>query len=159
MTAAARLGLAATLVCLLASCGGATAERPEPGPAPSRVTSEETGDELGRALAELEGAERELGTLLGTPPAEEADVQPGAESPAPPAAPAHEPQRPEAEGLAAGPRDRCKLACRALGSMSRAAGRLCDLAGEREDRCVTARQRVSEARTRVTRACPACQGS
>ncbi|HEX9619389.1 MAG TPA: hypothetical protein VF989_04600 [Polyangiaceae bacterium] len=45
--------------------------------------------------------------------------------------------------------DPCDVACRALESMARAAGRLCDITGETAPRCRAARERVRSATSRV----------
>jgi hypothetical protein len=52
----------------------------------------------------------------------------------------------------------CKNACRALGSMDRAAGRLCELSrGDGEPgRCDDAKRRVYSARDRVRTTCGTC---
>ena len=52
----------------------------------------------------------------------------------------------------------CKNACRALGSMDRAAGRLCKLSQTAEDRarCDDAKVKVYKARDRVRAACTTC---
>jgi hypothetical protein len=54
----------------------------------------------------------------------------------------------------------CAAACRALASMERAAGRLCSLAVEPDDRrrCDDARRKVREARDRVRQTCNTCPG-
>ena len=54
----------------------------------------------------------------------------------------------------------CRNACRALGSMDRAAGKMCELAqGEGEGRrCDDAKKRVYSARDRVKTTCGACPG-
>lgn len=54
----------------------------------------------------------------------------------------------------------CRNACRALGSMDRAAGKVCELAqGEGEgQRCDDARRRVYSARDRVKATCGGCPG-
>lgn len=54
----------------------------------------------------------------------------------------------------------CRNACRALGSMDRAAGRLCGLTqGDPETRrCDDAKQRVYSARDRVKATCGQCEG-
>jgi hypothetical protein len=54
----------------------------------------------------------------------------------------------------------CANACRALGSMERATGRLCDLASSTEDRqrCEDAKTKVLAARDRVRSTCGACPG-
>jgi hypothetical protein len=52
----------------------------------------------------------------------------------------------------------CRNACRALGSMDRAAGRLCELAqgADEGSRCGDAKQRVYSARDRVRTSCGSC---
>jgi hypothetical protein len=52
--------------------------------------------------------------------------------------------------------DPCVTACSALSSMERAARHLCDLTGDGDERCDSARSRVSGATERVTASCPAC---
>lgn len=49
--------------------------------------------------------------------------------------------------------DACELACRALGSMRRAADRICSLSA---DRCDDATARLTRAERRVFDACPGC---
>jgi len=52
----------------------------------------------------------------------------------------------------------CRNACRALGSMDRAAGRLCELSqgADEGNRCNDAKQRVYSARDRVRTNCGSC---
>jgi type IV secretory pathway VirB10-like protein len=52
----------------------------------------------------------------------------------------------------------CRTACRALGSMDRAAGRLCTLArsSDERDRCSDASAKVKTARDKVKRTCTSC---
>jgi hypothetical protein len=57
------------------------------------------------------------------------------------------------------PADPCATACSALSSMERATKHLCDLTGDGDARCDSARSRVSGATERVTASCPACAGS
>ena len=52
--------------------------------------------------------------------------------------------------------DPCVTACSALSSMERAARHLCELTGDGDERCDSARSRVSGATERVTASCPAC---
>jgi hypothetical protein len=70
---------------------------------------------------------------------------------APPAG-VHKAARRESDG----PGRRCAVACEALGSMGRAATRLCELTGVGDDRCQGARRRVQSARWLVETHCPAC---
>ncbi len=55
----------------------------------------------------------------------------------------------------------CRTACRALGSMDRAAGRLCSLADGAPDarRCDDAKSRLYTARDRVRASCSSCSGN
>ncbi|MEO5729335.1 MAG: hypothetical protein ABI134_35115 [Byssovorax sp.] len=55
--------------------------------------------------------------------------------------------------------DPCATACSALSSMERATKHLCDLTGDGDARCDSARSRVSGATARVTASCPACAES
>jgi hypothetical protein len=59
--------------------------------------------------------------------------------------------------IAAGQRD-CANACRALDSMERAAGQICELARSPEERrtCRAAEDQVGSARERVKNACGEC---
>lgn len=52
----------------------------------------------------------------------------------------------------------CAIACRALGSMDRAAGRLCTMAqsGDEHTKCGDAKTRLYSARAKVKRACGKC---
>jgi hypothetical protein len=51
----------------------------------------------------------------------------------------------------------CRNACRALGSMDRAAGRVCALSqGDEAQRCDDAKRRVYSARDRVKSTCGSC---
>jgi len=51
----------------------------------------------------------------------------------------------------------CENICRAYSSMLTAAGKLCDLAGESDDRCLAAKDRVKSAQRRIASStCPAC---
>lgn len=84
----------------------------------------------------------ELGPPRATRKAEEADAQKGAGA--------------STDGIA--PVDPCATACSALSSMERAARHLCDLTGDGDARCDSARSRVSGATERVSASCPACPG-
>lgn len=65
-------------------------------------------------------------------------------------------EQPEATSVHRRPRGRCSRACAALASMVRAADRLCQMTGEEEDRCQSARRRVEAGRRIVERHCPTC---
>ena len=79
------------------------------------------------ALAELDTAERVLDTLLDGPST--------------------------AAGLSTGV---CSIACAALSSMRRAQASLCELAGDDDERCVSARDRLDRNERRVTDAGCSC---
>jgi hypothetical protein len=53
----------------------------------------------------------------------------------------------------------CGKACKALGSMERSMGRICDLVGpdDPERRCETAKEKTRVARARVEKHCPRCE--
>jgi hypothetical protein len=55
----------------------------------------------------------------------------------------------------------CEQACKAFGSMDRSSQRICDLngPGDPDDRCKIAKERVSDARARLQRACGGCAES
>ena len=59
-----------------------------------------------------------------------------------------------AVGLSGG--DRCTRLCKALGSMRRAVNSVCELAGDEDERCVTARSRLENSERRVTDAGCTC---
>jgi hypothetical protein len=61
----------------------------------------------------------------------------------------------EATALSASP---CETACRALASMDRAATHICLLAGDDNERCTNARERVRSATERVRQSCSECSG-
>ncbi|MDI3291249.1 hypothetical protein [Polyangium sp. 15x6] len=69
-----------------------------------------------------------------------------------------EDQSPSADEATPVSDDPCMTACRALQSMGRAATHLCDLAGEDDARCATAKDRVRKAEDLVRQRCPACAG-
>jgi hypothetical protein len=61
--------------------------------------------------------------------------------------------RPPPSDMTAGPD--CETACEALGSIRRAAARICEISGPGE-RCTSARERLDRAEKRVQEACPEC---
>jgi hypothetical protein len=154
---------AAVAIVLFLGCGGSGApgKSPEGGAAPETVPD---------ALAELDRAEAELAQAIGSPTfagppdktrayAGETDTRdasptdaPAGTSPPPPPAVAGGGDRPESTMP-----DPCVTACRALGSMSRSADHICDLAGQGDGRCENARSRVERATDRVRAQCPGCR--
>jgi hypothetical protein len=112
------------------------------------------GDTLASAQAELEAARRELELALEPLARNQSSATGGA---APPAA---EPSRSRpADGADEAPKGKadkksaessCQTACRAFQSLGRAAGSICRLAGDKDERCGHARGVVSHAERRVT---------
>jgi hypothetical protein len=116
------------------------------GSGPGGEASLDTVEQAEAALAEAEvriggmtGAGDAAGAMTHAPSAEpgttQLDVSPKAAEPAP-------------------PEPRCETACGALGSMRRAADRVCELAPG--DRCESAHARVVTAEKRVSDSCPGC---
>jgi hypothetical protein len=111
---------------------------PSPAPAsPLQAPQLPAGDaggaqgELTDPASALERAERDLDAALGSLAA-----------------------TPQSTSLAT---DECTTACRALGSMQRAASRLCELDTPREgERCAHAKARVARAEERVRSRCASC---
>ncbi len=141
--------LALLLVLPLGACGSARSE-PQLAPADDRTLSTEpltTAEDASQALAAAEQQLQQLGlTAEGhaePPPLTKPD--PGMEPPAT--------GQPAAELSIS---RRCTIACQALASMSRAAERLCQLTGEDDDRCVSARARLTAAEELIYRICSSC---
>jgi hypothetical protein len=68
----------------------------------------------------------------------------------PSAAPTEVPKKPASEPLSASPStDACTTPCRALASMRRAVGALCELTGEADARCTEAKKTLAESSSRV----------
>lgn len=128
---------------------------PMPAVAPAEEQAPADADD---ALAQLERAEAELRGVIG-PARDRASKTPATPSPtsAPRTAPAGD-AAPVAQGaeMAGAGGDPCAIACRALGSMRRAADHLCGLAGEQDGRCTSARGRVRGADAEVRQTCPQC---
>jgi hypothetical protein len=106
------------------------------------------GDELDAMLARMGSS----GPSVGTPPKPDtADVQKPATTPTQPV-PAN------AGGTGAGS-STCETVCRAYSSMQNSANRLCELAGHRDPRCLSAQDRLGRAAERLRSACPACEAA
>jgi hypothetical protein len=121
----------------LSGCGGSPAAE-YPGPAPGAAVGVE------EAELELDALERSLGLIPPASPDAGAHETHGAVSPAQPGtdpAPLSTP--------------RCETACDSLASMTRAASRVCALAGP-GDRCAKAESRAARAREHVVRSCGEC---
>jgi hypothetical protein len=150
-------------------CGGAVAPAQEPAsgaaaespaaPAPPAfgVTADDVGAEtLAEAFVDLDQAERKLESALGLPGGGTAGASPALESPERQVeAPAPRTETPLSQGPSSA--ERCEVACDAFGSMQRAAGRLCELAGPDDPRCVRAGERLERARSLVRSSCPSCE--
>jgi hypothetical protein len=109
----------------------------------------------GREESETSKSADAPATQLGRPTAarpKKRDDRPadsaGAAAPAPP------PKAPEP-----GAGSVCDLACQALSSMQRSAGRICSIVGESDPRCARARARVEDAVGRISRANCACRAN
>jgi hypothetical protein len=123
-------------------------------------------NDIGTLERDLEQNERVVYAQVGqpTPSGAPADMQKSEEkAPAPaagaPAAADKAPAEPESAAAAPPPPPApspCADACRAFGSMQRSAGRICELAGNENDRCTRARDRVRTAEARLGQAGCAC---
>lgn len=139
---------------LVAGCGGAAKESAPATPAPEFAAppgAYPAGDSVPGSLQQFDAAERDVYAALGASPPGEPLAGPigspgGAQAPSAGLA--------QAEPRAGG--DPCATACTALASMRRSASHLCELAGEDDGRCATARGRVETATTQVRARCPAC---
>ncbi len=183
---ALQLGSAAFVLVLAtlffgAGCGAASS--PNAGFADAKMTSvpsQAAPQNLGEAEAQFASAEQNVFGALGQdkrdvhgqfaqPPGQmsqkPASTSTASEaSPPPPPKDVDRPREGEARattgaatadsaGLSAGP---CETACRALASMDRAATHICSLAGDDNDRCMNARERVRSATERVRQSCSDC---
>jgi hypothetical protein len=141
------------------SGGPAPAQPPRAESARGRAQATEPPAELYASIADAEAAlaraERELNQALvastasgGASPKRKAPSSPAAgaapPSPAKPGAAADE----EASGDSVA--NRCAVACRAFGSLRRAADAVCRLAGEADARCKRAQGVVNQSRSRVS---------
>jgi hypothetical protein len=101
-----------------------------------------TGDELDAMLARM-GSDGPSG---GTPDVKKPATMPTLPAPA------------NAGGTGAGS-STCETVCRAYSSMQNSANRLCELAGHRDPRCLSAQDRLGRAAERVRSACPVCEAA
>ncbi|HZF56146.1 MAG TPA: hypothetical protein VE093_46345 [Polyangiaceae bacterium] len=150
---------AAVAIVLFLGCGGGepAMKTPAGGSAEPATVPE--------ALADLDRAEAELASAIGSPtfaapPGDTAgqstrDASPTTSAPPPPASP--QAGGAEQTDSTMPQPDPCVTACRALASMSRSAEHVCGLAGEGDGRCESARSRVQRATDRVRAQCPGCQ--
>jgi hypothetical protein len=152
-----------------AGCGGAAREA-EPQAPPPKSGGRTPLTELDALEHDLAVSERRLDAQIGkqtdTRSAERAEpateAPPPPPPPAQPGAPADEESAPAAgdskdESSAVGAP--CDMACRALGSMRRAADRICELAGADHARCAAARDRVAGAEQRIRSARCECRAN
>lgn len=177
----ARFAAASLIALLAAGCGAAAPQMAPEAPASKAAETPTTTDD---ALAQLDRAELELDQLLprregypssfATPPGGAAAPPPppspygqpsAAPAPTSPAKPAPADAAPvtaapekEARAMSQGEgADGCATACRALSSMRRAASHLCELAGDGDTRCDSAKTRVASAEERVRASCSDCE--
>lgn len=148
---------AAIVPFMIAACAESRPPAPQaapslgyPPPAASAAPSTPAGDKEASPDASLDMAETDLNRAL----ARGEDLKKGGPISG---------VSPEAAGKsppkgAPPPEDPCATACKALASMTSAASRLCDIAGQGDDRCTNAKTRVQKATSRVHAACPACSG-
>jgi hypothetical protein len=133
---------------------------PEPAPAEAERGSalEESraeGDSLATAQAELDAARRELELAL-EPLARNQSSATGGAAPPPAAAPSRSRPADAADEAPKSKADKksgessCQTACRAFQSLGRAAGSICRITGDKDERCSNARGVVSHAERRVT---------
>jgi hypothetical protein len=104
------------------------------------------------AVDDLDRSEQELMRALARPGDRKKNAEPA--QPQKGGAPKQEDGGDERDAASA-----CDIACRALASMDRAAQHLCELSGDGDARCQSARDRVDRARQRVVAECSACGGS
>jgi hypothetical protein len=165
-------GWSIAALTLLSACAGSPAAKapadraPEGAPAQPTAGSARDVDAASRlpsskaeALALVSQTEQQLAQLF--PEEGRSEEKPGderAKEPAPPPMPAGLPGAapPGTTPLAEERVSRCAIACKALGSMRRAAGRLCELTGDGDESCSDARARLTRSEARVRRSCPAC---
>jgi hypothetical protein len=156
-------GVVLALLVATAACGGAAPPAASPSPAPSTPAGAPAG------AATKGGVEApESRQMLDGP-------RPAAEPPPPPPPPGAPPVSTEEQGVGAALRasrselsraeaqleasqSDCTSACRALASMERATGHLCDMASEHDDRrtCEDAKTKVLRARDRIRSSCGSC---
>ncbi len=169
--------LAPVAALLLAACAAKPSSAPTAPSADHAPSMEATSagsapNDLEGQLAALGAAEAQLDLALHRAPtalhrsaidvqkneerADERSQQP--RSAARPAKPAAQ-KGVGASADSAAPADPCAMACSALSSMERATKHLCDLTGDGDARCDSARSRVSGATARVTASCLACAES
>lgn len=146
-----KLHLAPGLVALLALSACAAAKSPALPSVTSPRSVEEAEAEIARAKADIE-ATTSSPPQVGRPEAPPTSKPPV--SPAPPPPPASEPAR-EPASPASVDSSGCSTPCRALASMRRAVGALCELTGTEDIRCVNAVATLASSEARVGRcACP-----
>jgi hypothetical protein len=176
LTRALGVAIAVPALIALAACAVSREQSPEnpasakaadaqvtaaPGAAEPAYQQQGGGTSIDQVLADLQRAEGDLGVAIEALSASQGRKSP-AGMPAPGATgdavgpsaaqrpPATSPARPGEAELTSDP---CFSACRALASMTRATAHLCDLAGDADPRCDSARSRLRGARERVEGSC------
>jgi hypothetical protein len=168
---------AALAVALVGACAHSEAGAPSPAKAAEGKRSEAAGGaDTPAATTDKKPADEDVASespKTASPSTGNRPVTPAptpSPSPAPPAAEPDAPRRPETSLRAArGEVERaqrelnlamndCTSACRALGSMERATGHLCDLASDADDRqrCEDAKSVVLKAREKIRGTCRSC---
>ena len=186
-TSASVIAFSLVSLVLAGGCGGSQAAR-APSTAPSAPTTAPQEQQSGAApsmaapesdIAPRSKAESQEYPAPAAPPASQAPAPVAPVTPAPATAPTPAPAPARADrgsreasirragaefdaaqrALEAAAGD-CASACRALGSMDRAAGHMCELASDVDDRrrCEAAKTRVQAARDRVRTTCGTCPG-
>ena len=166
--------LAPFAALLLAACASSPPSAPaapaaKSAPSMGAATADAAPNDLEGQLAALSAAELQLDRAIrgsSIDPARSTTAQKKESDDARDATPsaprkAGEPEAQKGVGASAGgvaTADPCATVCAALSSMERATKHLCDLTGDGDARCDSARARVSGATERVTASCPACAG-
>lgn len=156
------IGAGAALVALAAGCGGA-APSTRDSVFPEYTTTRPAPTNVPEATAQLDQAESDLNQALGVngsptfaQPVQPTELQQKTPSTEGQGAPPSSPPPTAAADSAGAPPDPCVTACRALASMGRCADHVCSLAGDTDEHCSSARDRVSRATDRVRERCPSC---
>ncbi len=162
--------LAPLAALLLAACAqnnatkAPVASAADAAPSSADPPREAALNDLEEQLAALGAAEAQLDRAMGRSPAGDSKKKEEQESAPPASAPrktgqgaAQKASRSGSDDLVGG--NPCAMACSALGSMERAARHLCDLTGDGDARCDSARARVVGATERVSASCSVCAGA
>lgn len=166
------LPLMVAAAALPMACGSGMANSKAPSPAPAPANKPVPMATVSQAATAFDQAEQDLQAQLLSPgPDQPSFPQPNASPPGPtpplpynpsgvpPKSPGPAPMMNTGEDDRAAELavSRCTNACRALASMKRSADRLCELAGDDNDRCINVRERVESAARLVLSMCPECK--